>query len=179
MNHFCSANDFEFLNRFPIRGFQSNIKDAVSRLPQISAATSEDGTVLGAVYVENRLCVEVNSIGADLRSAVLSTEDKRFLEHHGVDWIAAARASWKNLKARRIVQGGSTVTQQLVRNVILRSARKTFSRKVLEVCLALALEKTHSKQQILHAYLNASYFGHGSMGSGSPHSITSPRKSKN
>jgi penicillin-binding protein 1A len=164
MNLFCSAKDFEFLNRFPIRGFPSNLKDAVSRLPQVSAATSHDGIVLGAVYVENRLCADSKSIGADLKSAVLSTEDKRFLTHHGVDWIAVARTIWKNLKAGRIVQGGSTITQQLVRNVILRNARRTFARKFLEVCLALALEKTLSKQQILHAYLNASYFGHGIYG---------------
>lgn len=164
MNHFCSAKDFEFLNRFPIRGFPSNLKDAVSSLPQLSAATSEDGIVLGAVYIENRLCMDIKSIGADLKSAVLSTEDKRFLTHHGADWIAVARASWKNLKAGRIVQGGSTITQQLVRNVILRNARRTFSRKFLEVCLSLALEKTLCKQQILHAYLDASYFGHGIYG---------------
>src|SRR5713101_999159 len=164
MSRICNLNDFEILRNLPIRGMASYLKKTVARLPQVSAATSEDGLVLGAVYVENRLCVDIKSIGANLKSAVLSTEDKRFLAHHGVDWIAVARASWKNFKAGRIVQGGSTITQQLVRNVILRNARRTFSRKFLEVCLALALEKTLSKQQILYAYLNASYFGHGIYG---------------
>lgn len=164
MSRICNLNDFEILRNLPFRGITSYLKKTVAQLPQVSAATSEDGIVLGAVYVENRLCVDNKSIGADLRAAIISTEDKRFLKHHGVDWIAAARASWKNLKAGRIIQGGSTVTQQLVRNVILRCAQKTFSRKVLEICFALALEKTHSKQQILYAYLNACYFGHGVYG---------------
>jgi penicillin-binding protein 1A len=164
MNRFFNFSDFAILSKVPIRGVSEYMKQTVTKLPQVSAAISEDGVVLGAICVENRLCIEAESIGADLRAAILSAEDKRFLSHTGVDWIAVARACWKNIKARRVAQGGSTITQQLVRNAILHNIRKTVSRKFLEICFALALEKKLTKQQILAGYLNAAYFGHGIYG---------------
>jgi penicillin-binding protein 1A len=95
--------------------------------------------------------------------AVVAIEDRRFFEHPGVDVFGLARAAWANLMAGRIVQGGSTITQQLAKNVFL-SSNRTLKRKVQEVLLALWLERHYSKQQILEMYLNRVYFGAGAYG---------------
>jgi len=131
---------------------------------QISAAISADGLVLGEIGTENRICTNSGSIHPTLEAAILSAEDKRFFIHNGVDWRGVARACWKNIRAGRIVQGGSTITQQLVRNALLRTTRKTLGRKITEAFLALVLEKHLSKNEILSAYLNMVYFGHGIYG---------------
>ena len=98
-----------------------------------------------------------------LVQAVIATEDRRFFEHFGVDVLGIARAAFANLKARRIVQGGSTITQQAAKNLFLSSER-SFKRKVQEVLLALSLEERFTKNQILALYLNRVYFGAGTYG---------------
>lgn len=95
--------------------------------------------------------------------AVIATEDQRFYWHFGVDPIGLARAAWANLRAGTIVQGGSTITQQLAKNVFLSSDR-TMRRKVQEMLLAIWLEARYTKQQILTLYLNRVYFGGGAYG---------------
>lgn len=133
-------------------------------MPQLSAALAADGTVLGSVYTEKRLSIPYSSISREVIAAVLSAEDKRFFSHNGVDWIAILRAAWRNVRARRIVQGGSTITQQLVRNIVLRDNKRSISRKIRESYMALLIERQLGKRQILEAYLNAVYFGHGLYG---------------
>src|SRR5262249_55095352 len=91
--------------------------------------------------------------------AVLAAEDAGFFHHPGVSPRSIARAAWTNLCAGRVRQGGSTITQQLVKNVYL-DPRRTFIRKVREAALAVALEVKDDKKQILEAYLNEIYFGH-------------------
>jgi penicillin-binding protein 1A len=98
-----------------------------------------------------------------LPQAVIATEDRRFYEHHGIDPIGLARAAWTNLRAGGIVQGGSTITQQLAKNVFLTPER-TFSRKIQETLLALWLERRFSKEQLLEIYLNRVYLGAGTYG---------------
>lgn len=93
----------------------------------------------------------------------VSIEDHRFMEHHGVDPIALVRAVWIDLQAGAYVQGGSTITMQLARNLFL-SHDKTMLRKVKEMAIALQLEQRYSKKELLEMYLNVIYFGHGSYG---------------
>jgi membrane peptidoglycan carboxypeptidase len=144
--------------------WQAHNDDLNLNLPQISAAMSADGLVLGSVACENRMNVTFEDISGNLLAAVLSAEDKRFFSHKGIDWIAMLRALAKNIRSLRVVQGGSTITQQLVRNVIIRDASRTIARKVIEAYLARILERRLTKKQILECYLNAVYFGHGIYG---------------
>jgi penicillin-binding protein 1A len=107
--------------------------------------------------------VELDQMSPWLPRAVLATEDRRFYDHYGVDVIGLARAAWANLRARRIVQGGSTITQQLAKNVFL-TAERSYKRKIQEVMLAFWLERRFTKDQILTIYLNRVYLGAGTYG---------------
>ena len=97
--------------------------------------------------------------------AVVAVEDHRFYSHHGVDWRSILRACWNNLKAGEIVEGGSTITQQLARNLYLNQDQ-TLSRKVAEALLAWQLEDQYDKEEILEFYVNIIYFGDGYYGVG-------------
>ncbi|HNX75678.1 MAG TPA: penicillin-binding protein 1A, partial [Candidatus Rifleibacterium sp.] len=98
-----------------------------------------------------------------MKHAVVAIEDERFYEHYGIDMVGIARAMAKNIKAGRVVQGASTLTQQLVKNAFLTS-EKTFKRKAIEAMMAFQLERKYSKEEILTLYLNEIYFGHGAYG---------------
>lgn len=122
------------------------------------------GQQVAVLYGEkNRLPVELNQISPLLVRAFLDTEDRRFYEHSGVDLRAIARAVTVNARAGSAVEGGSTITQQLVKNSLL-SSEKTLHRKIAEALLALDLERKLSKDEILQLYLNRIYFGHGAYG---------------
>ena len=107
--------------------------------------------------------VTYDQIPKHLIEAVVATEDRRFFKHHGFDILGIARASYANFKAGKIVQGGSSITQQLVKLLYFDSDR-TFKRKVQELFLAVKIEKIFSKEQILTLYLNRAYFGAGNYG---------------
>ncbi|MBV8536620.1 MAG: transglycosylase domain-containing protein, partial [Alphaproteobacteria bacterium] len=107
--------------------------------------------------------VELNQMSPWLPKAVIDTEDRRFYSHFGVDVIGLARAAFTNLRAGHIVQGGSTITQQLAKNVFL-SPERSYGRKIQEVMLALWLEHKFTKAQILTIYLNRVYLGAGTYG---------------
>ncbi|MBC7345900.1 MAG: penicillin-binding protein 1A [Clostridia bacterium] len=113
---------------------------------------------------ENRFPVPLSRIPKHMQEAVIATEDNRFLEHHGVDFRAIARAALVNLRSASIEQGGSTITQQLAKNAFIEKPEKTLKRKVQEAIMALQLERLYSKQEILEFYLNEIYFGHGAYG---------------
>ncbi len=98
-----------------------------------------------------------------LPAAAVAVEDRRFYSHAGLDVIGIARAIWVNLQAGQLVQGGSTITQQVAKNLFLTNAR-TFRRKVQEVLLTLWLERQFSKQEILEIWLNRVYLGSGAFG---------------
>jgi len=114
-------------------------------------------------FVEQRIDVPLRQIAPVMIDAVLAVEDKRFFSHHGLDPVRVAGAAWRNIRARRIVQGGSTITQQLSRASQL-SPRRTFTRKLREAMIASRLEQRYSKAEILEAYLNTVYFGEGYYG---------------
>ena len=113
---------------------------------------------------EERDLIRLDEVPAHLIDAILSVEDTRFYQHKGIDLRSIARALWVDLKEGAIVQGGSTLTQQLVKNFFLTQER-TLTRKVNEIFMALLLEMRYSKEEILEAYLNEIYLGQsGTMG---------------
>ena len=133
-----------------------------TRRPSITLLAS-DGSELyrsGDLYGE---AVRLKDMPPALPAAVLATEDRRFYQHFGIDPIGLVRAVYVNMRAGRIVQGGSTLTQQLAKNLFLTPAR-TYKRKIQEVMLAFWLEHRFSKDQILTLYLNRVYLGAGTYG---------------
>jgi len=113
---------------------------------------------------ENRRRVALNQISPYLKAAVLAAEDHNFYQHQGVSPSSVLRALLSNLQARRIVEGGSTITQQLVKNLFFEQPKRTLERKVAEALIACDLERQYSKDQILEMYLNEAYFGNGAYG---------------
>src|SRR5881296_1381628 len=115
------------------------------------------------LHVERRIFVPLAQIPPALRDAIIATEDRRFYSHWGVDPIGIARAVVQNYRRGRIVEGGSTITQQLAK-VLFLTADKSLERKLKEAVLALELERRYSKDRILELYLNQIYFGQGAFG---------------
>jgi penicillin-binding protein 1A len=123
----------------------------------------DNDEVLTELHVERRIFVPLAQIPQPLRDAVIATEDRRFYAHWGVDPIGIARAVVQNYRRGRIVEGGSTITQQLAK-VLFLTPDKSLERKLKEAVLALELERRYSKDRILEMYLNQVYFGHGAYG---------------
>jgi len=114
-------------------------------------------------HVERRVFVPLSQIPKALRDAVIATEDARFYAHFGVDPTGIGRAIYQNFRRGRIVEGGSTITQQLAK-VLFLTPDKSLERKLKEAVLALTLERRYSKDRILELYLNQIYFGQGAFG---------------
>jgi len=112
---------------------------------------------------ESRVLVDTEDIAPIMRQAIVSVEDQRFFDHNGIDLRGVGRALWADLRHQAIVEGGSTITQQFVKNAYIRNER-TLARKVREAALAWQLEQRWSKDRILTAYLNTIYFGNGAYG---------------
>jgi penicillin-binding protein 1A len=144
--------------------------DLDSARPRVIGRTSflyaADGSRLGAVpTTRNREPVPLERMSRWLPAATVAIEDRRFWRRRGaLDYEAIARAALANLKARRIVQGGSTLTQQVVRYRYLARRGVTFARKLEEACLAVELERAWSKRQIVQTYLNLVFYGHRAYG---------------
>jgi penicillin-binding protein 1A len=124
---------------------------------------SADGVQLARIAEEYREPAALEEIPKHLINATIAKEDRRFWQHSGVDWRGAARALWVNLTEGDIRQGGSTLTQQLARNVFLTQQR-TFARKMQEIILAQEMERRLTKERILELYLNQVYYGNGAYG---------------
>ena len=141
--------------------------DSQHRSPLAANTTIYDRT--GKVLIaelhggENRVIVPSAKIPDVLKEATVAVEDARFYEHHGVDYLGVARAVIENLRAGSVVQGGSTITEQYVKNAYVGDER-TYTRKLREAVLAWQLEDRWSKDQILTAYLNTVYYGAGAYG---------------
>lgn len=121
------------------------------------------GRVASKIMLSNREGVKFRQIPPHLIHAVIATEDRRFYDHGGVDYIGTLRALWVNLLSGETVQGGSTLTQQLAKNEFLTQDR-TLERKLKEFLYAKKIERTYTKDQILEMYLNRIYFGEGAWG---------------
>ena len=146
---FLSLPDIENLNRF-------------SKTPSI-LVKSEDGTIIGSFGDIYGDYIRFNDFPNSLIDAVVATEDRNFFHHFGVDPLGLMRASFANIRAGHVVQGGSTITQQVAKNVFLTPER-SLNRKVREMLLAFKLEHRFTKQEILAIYLNRVYLGAGSFG---------------
>ncbi len=137
-------------------------------IPQRSTIYANDGTtVLAHVYLDNREIVPLNEISPYARSAVLAIEDSGFYQHGALNLTSLARAVAANLRSGTVVQGGSTITQQLVKNTLgLDPNDRTFARKFQEAALAMRVEQTYSKDRIFSMYLNEVYLGNNVYGIG-------------
>ncbi len=124
---------------------------------------SSDSVQLAELYTERRVPVSLELIPRDLKAALLSVEDRKFYSHWGIDFWGVVRAMIHNQVRGKIVQGGSTITQQLAR-VLFLTREKTYIRKIREAILALEIERTYTKDEILERYFNQIYFGSGAWG---------------
>ena len=125
-----------------------------------SEILAADGTRLGFIRSdESRTPIPLEDIPEVMQEATIAIEDERFYEHDGVDWNAVARAFFENIEAGETVQGGSTITQQLVRNLYIPDPERDYERKIIEAQLAQELEEERSKQGILEEYLNTASYG--------------------
>jgi len=132
--------------------------------PQVTRVLARDGTVLAELFTQRRTVVSIASLPPHVKLAVLAAEDAGFYEHEGLNYLGIGRALLVNLRAGTTRQGGSTITQQVVKNLLLNTHERTFSRKVREALLARRLEQELTKDEILELYLNNIYFGRGRYG---------------
>ncbi|RBP92367.1 penicillin-binding protein 2A [Cytobacillus firmus] len=132
-------------------------------LAQSTVIYDADEEVASKISANKNEGISIDQIPDHMKNAVIAIEDHRFYEHGGIDLKGIGRAFFTNLKAGGIVEGGSTLTQQLTKNALL-SSEKTYKRKLEEFFLALEIEKEYSKDEILQMYLNQVYFGEGAWG---------------
>ena len=129
----------------------------------VTGGCNADNSIAQLSGSEDRISVTYDQLPPVLVQAVLAAEDRTFYDHGGVDPVGIVRALWANLRSDSVQQGGSTITQQYVKNVYL-SQERTITRKVKEAALAVKLERELPKQEILTRYLNTIYFGRGAYG---------------
>ncbi|HZB61597.1 MAG TPA: biosynthetic peptidoglycan transglycosylase, partial [Microvirga sp.] len=135
----------------------------VPKRPPNIAIMASDGSLLANRGETGGRTVSLKELPPYLPNAFVAIEDRRFYGHFGIDPVGITRAVYRNLARRGLAQGGSTLTQQLAKNLFLTQER-TASRKIQEAILALWLERNYSKDQILELYLNRVYFGSGAYG---------------
>jgi penicillin-binding protein 1A len=135
------------------------------RVEQLGYIYASDGKTVLAVLRgdESRVVIGSKDIAPVMKQAIVSVEDRRFWQHRGIDFKGIMRAVWADVRNKKVVQGGSTITQQFVKNTYTKRER-TISRKLKEAALAWQLERRWSKDRILTAYLNTIYFGNGAYG---------------
>lgn len=132
-------------------------------VPAASKILDAKGELIAFISQENRLPVTLENVSPYMKQAIIAIEDSRFYSHHGIDPVGMARALYRNINARGVVEGGSTITQQLAKNLYL-DPRRTVGRKLEELALAVQLERKYTKNEILSMYLNEIYFGQGAYG---------------
>jgi penicillin-binding protein 1A len=132
--------------------------------PIITEIFDDNGQVIARFSDERRILVPLQEISYHTIKGFIAAEDDRFFQHRGIDFVSIIRAFFKNIKARKIEQGGSTITQQVTKSLLLKNPARTYKRKVREALLSLQIEREFSKEQILYLYLNQIYLGHGQYG---------------
>jgi penicillin-binding protein 1A len=137
--------------------------ESVPQMEEITKVYDRNGEMIFEFYQKNRIVVPLSSVSKEFVQALVATEDRNFYRHSGFDFLAIVRAAAANIRAGRIVQGASTMTQQLARNTFLTSKR-SFTRKIQELLLAWKIERNYTKNQILEHYINRVYFGSGFYG---------------
>ena len=144
----------------------------VTSLPQQSRMYASDGSLIATFYSQNRVVVPIKDVSEYMQKAIVAREDRRFFEHSGVDVQGVMRAFIQTYVLKRDMQGGSSLTQQYVKNVLMVQAREdndpiaeyhaqesTIARKLREMLIAVQMEKMYSKPEILQGYLNIAQFG--------------------
>ncbi len=131
--------------------------------PVITTVFSDDNRKIAEFYKERRIILPFSKIPKMLTEAFLAAEDSRFYKHKGIDLFSIVRAFFKNIEAGTIVQGGSTITQQVTKSFLL-TPEKSYTRKIKEAILAYRIDKAFTKDEILFLYLNQIYLGHGAYG---------------
>ena len=129
----------------------------------ITNVYSDDGRKIAEFFKERRIIKPLDEMPAALINAFIAAEDSRFYKHKGIDFYSIIRAFFKNLEAGTIVQGGSTITQQVTKSFLL-SPERSYTRKLKEAILAYRIDKVFNKKEILYLYLNQIYLGHGAYG---------------
>ena len=129
----------------------------------VTEVYGDDGQIIGSFALERRIIVEPGQIPQVLKDAVVAVEDQNFYTHWGLDFVGISRAALKNILAGRVVEGGSTITQQLSENVFL-SPKREWALKIQEALLSIQIERHYSKEEILTLYCNQIYLGHGMYG---------------
>lgn len=132
-------------------------------LPEASIVVDINGETIKGLTRENQINLKREEIPQDFVNAIIAVEDKNFYRHHGIDPSGIVRAAYTNIKHRKVLAGGSTITQQTAKNLFL-SNEKTFTRKIRELFYAIQLERKYSKDEILTMYCNTIYFGEGAYG---------------
>jgi penicillin-binding protein 2A len=158
---FCAMVIYAFIIINGNRLLNENIDKL--ELPEASIIYDKNGKEASKLFVQNRESITYEEVPDLIKDAFIATEDRRFEEHEGIDYIAIARALIKDIIERSAAEGGSTITQQLARNLFL-SNEKTLFRKATEMSIATALEAQFTKNEILVMYLNRIYFGKGAYG---------------
>ena len=148
--------------------FEKDLPDRWSALTdykpsRASRVFSSEGELIGEFYLQKRIVLPYEQIPRHVMQAFVAAEDNRFFEHHGIDPLGIVRAAFANFKAGHVVQGGSTITQQVAKLMLVGNERNVF-RKIREAILAHKIESTLKKEQILAIYVNHVYLGHGAYG---------------
>lgn len=147
--------------------------------PIITEVFSDDGQVICKFSDEKRVLVSLDNISENVVNAFVAAEDARYFHHSGIDFSGILRALIKNVMAGKIEQGGSTITQQVTKSLLLKNPARTYKRKVREALLSLQIERAFSKEKILYLYLNQIYLGHGLYGVEAASQVYFGKKAKN
>lgn len=148
---------------FYIAVLASDVSKLEDPAPQPTVIYDQDGKIASTIAASDIKGVGLEEIPEDVIHAVIATEDQRFYKHNGINYVGIARAFVENVKSGEVVAGGSTITQQLAKNVFLTHDR-TYIRKLKELVLTKKIERTYSKDEIIVRYLNQIYFGEGAWG---------------
>ncbi len=153
---------------FVVKEYEDDLNRTYPELPENSYVYDVNGNKIGELPApESRQTVGFKGLGKDLPEAVVAVEDRRFYDHFGVDFEGLARAAWTDLRSWDVQEGGSTITEQLMKNLYVpedERLKTSFRRRFVQSALAFAYERRHTKDEVLTAYLNTVYFGDGAYG---------------
>ena len=130
----------------------------------VTEVYADDGSSIGTFALQRRILLTYEQIPKTLRDAIISTEDRHFMDHWGIDFPRVAEAAWTDMMHRRVIQGASTITMQLAGGLFLNRADRSFRRKIEEAMLAVQIERHYTKQQIFTMYCNQVYLWNGNYG---------------
>ena len=164
----CSVIVVACLYLFVSREFEGDLDRTYPELAENSYVYDANGDEIGEFPVlQSRETVGFEGLGENLPDAVVAVEDRRFYDHYGFDPEGLARAAWTDLRSWHVEEGGSTITEQLMKNLYIPEDQRletTFRRRFVQAALAFTYEREHTKDEILTAYLNTVYFGNGAYG---------------